>query len=641
MTPFPPAFLPANSLALVALALIGGPLFAREPAPRVLSPHNADAYSMRTFAQHPGWRDLTGDAKVYEIFKYLADRRTGIYPMGAGAWEGTDPVYEFGYIRDPVKMINVYSVGYCEMLGPTMAGIMQDMGIGPSRTLNLPGWGHVVAETFYGGKWHYLDLDVRAVFCRPDGSLASMDEAKRDDSLWRGGNLPLFFPLDDLARTRKVYAETPVQVRHGVNMGGHTMDYVLRQGETFTRWWQPQGDRWNHHDAYNKSPFPRELVEREPRGPKCKHASFTIHTRGNGRFVYAPDLTDRSTDFADGVYDARGVHPAPQGLSGKGYAIFEVRSPYVIVPRVGDFDTTADDREASVVKLDATGVTASVSLDNGLSWSAVAAGEAGMRGAATLDLTALVSGRYGYLLKLDFAGQSNLLRSLEITTWVQVHPASLPGLRQGVNRMQYVTGDHYGLPTQVVEIRTSGNARADFLKYLAQPPTDFDPARTSHRARGQFVAQVAAPPGMKIAWFSGGGNFMAHQGDAAPKTANAMAWASDLAGPFTEFYRADVPAGQSHWHYNADVEVRLSKPAKTVFLRYTGDPGVNNLRIYAHCLPDAPFRRSPVAITHAWREAGELKTKTGRLAEPGTYEITVAADPVDEYVELSVPSSTR
>ena len=321
-------FIVRGRVLLAVLALAVSPVAAREPAPRVLSPHNADAYSMRTFAEFPRWRDLAGDAKVYEIYKYLVDRRTGIYPMGAGAWEGRDAVYEFGYIRDPVKMINVYSVGYCDMLGPTMAGIMQDMGIGPSRTLNLPGWGHVVAEMFYDGKWHYLDLDVRAVFRRPDGSLASMDEAQRDDSLWQGGSTPLFFPLDNLANTRKVYAATPVQIRHGVNMGGHTMDYVLRQGETFTRWWQPQGDRWNHHDAYNKSPFPRNLLEQEPRGPKCKHPSFTIHTRGNGRFVYAPDLTERSSDFADGVYDAQGRAAGPGRADGCG--LRDLRGPLAL-----------------------------------------------------------------------------------------------------------------------------------------------------------------------------------------------------------------------------------------------------------------------------------------------------------------------
>jgi len=619
-------------LVIVTAGAISTTCAAHEHAPRVVSSHNADAYSMRTFAEFPRWRDLKGDAKVYEIYKYLADRRTGIYPMGAGAWEGQDPVYEFGYIRDPVKMINVYSVGYCDMLGPTMAGIMQDMGIGKSRTLNLPGWGHVVAETFYDGKWHYLDLDVRAIFRRPDGSLASMEDAKRDDSLWAGGNSPLFFPLDNLQSTRQVYASTPVQIRHGVNMGGHTMDFVLRQGETFTRWWQPQGDRWNHHDAYNKTPFPKSLLMQEPVGPKCKHASFTIYTRGNGRFVYAPDLTERSSDFADGVYDSQGVQPGPVGLTGKGHAIFEVRSPYVIVPRVGSFDTTDDDAEASVVQLDASGVTASVSVDNGLSWSAAP---------ASLDLTPLVSGRYGYLLKLDFASADSVLRKLQINTWVQVHPASLPALRKGTNKMRYVSGDHYGLDTRVVEIRTNGSNREDFLKYLAVPPQDFDPSRTSSRVRGTCTARVTAPPEMKIAWFSGGGAFTALQADAAPQTANAVAWSTDLAGPFHEFYRADVPAGQSHWHYNADVEVKLPTPTKTVFIRYTGQPAVNNLRIFAHCLSDSPPWRSPVTITHAWREGAELKRQTVRLDRPSPYEVTTEGEPQDEFVEISIPSAAR
>ena len=37
----------------------------------------------------------------------------------------------------------------------------------------------------------------------------------------------------------------------------------------------------------------RAVLEREPKGPKCKHGdAYTIHTRGEGRFVYKPDLTN-------------------------------------------------------------------------------------------------------------------------------------------------------------------------------------------------------------------------------------------------------------------------------------------------------------------------------------------------------------
>jgi len=623
--------------AVVSVLFLPAAALAAEFAPRVLSPHNADAYSMKTFAQYARWKDLAGDAKVYEIFKYLADKRTGIFPMGAGAWEGNDVMYDFGFIRDPVKMINVYSCGYCDMLGPTMEGIMKDMGIGPARTVNLPGLSHVVAEVFYNDKWHYLDLDLRGVFRRPDGTLASLEEARKDASLWAEPRGPLRFPLDNLQSMRKQYAASRVDCRYGVNMGGSTMDYVLRRGETFTRWWRPQQDRWNHHPSYHQGAKLR-ILNRPPPGPKCKHAGWSIYTHGNGRFVYAPDLTC-AADFADGRYDSRNVAVSDKGLTlqapGKGHVIFEVRSPYVIVPRVGKYETTDDDVEASLVRVDATGARWSVSVDNGLTWTKVVPTDGAM------DLTAQVARRYGYLLKADLAGAPGeaVVRSMKITTWVQLHPASLPSLRKGVNRMRYVTGDHYGLPTRVVEIRTNGSDRADFLKYLSTPPADFDPNRKTSRARGRFVAKVDAPPGAKIAWLSAGGNFQTYQHAAAPRTANTMAWAAEKPEGFQQFYKAAIPAGQAHWHYNADVEVKLPKPARTVYIEYVGKPAVNNLRIYAHCLEDKPRPATPTVITHTWTEGGQMKTRTVRLAGPGSYEITAERDPTDVSIELAVPSA--
>ncbi len=626
-------FVILTTLVLIPAAAAAG----REYAPRVLSPHNADAYSMKTFARYHRWKDLAGDAKVYEVYKYLADRRTGIFPMGAGAWEGNDVMYDYGYIRDPVKMINVYTVGYCDMLGPTMEGVMKHMGIGPARTVNLPGLHHVVCEVFYGDKWHYLDLDLRGVFRRPDGSLASLEEARKDASLWKGPRGPLFFPLDDLNALRRQYEQSPVHYRHSVCMGGHTMDYVLRRGETFTRWWRPQQDRWNHHASYHEGAR-RQVLERPPKGPKCKHPSFTVHGHGNGRFVYRPDLTRRA-DFADGAYAASNAAPGPKGLtptkSGPGHVIFEVRSPYVIVPRVGKYETTDDDTEASVVKIDARGAGLSVSTDNGLTWKPVEARD------GSVDLTPHVARTYGYLLKIDLAAGS-VVRSLEITTWVQLHPASLPSLRRGTNSMRYVSGDHYGLNTRVVEIRPNGADKEDLLKHCSHRPSDYDPARKTSRIQGRFVVKVPAPPGTKVAWFSGGGNFATHQGGAATGTANTMAWAADEPAGFRQFYEAKVPAGQGHWHYNADVEVRLPKPAKTVYLEYVGKPAVNNVRIYAHCVEDRPVPATPVVVTHRWTEKGAEKTRTVTLeTDEGGYEIVCEDDPTDVSIELSVPSVAR
>lgn len=609
-------------------------------SPRILSPHQADAYSLKTFAQFHRWRDLQGEAKVFEIFQYLADRRTGLYPLGVPAWEGREELAEYGAVTDPVKMLNVYPIGHCGTLGPAAAGLLEGVGLGPARTLIIPGWQHVAAEVSCGGQWHYVDLDVRAVFHRADGSLASMQEARTDASLWTQPNSPLFFPLDDLESVRRAYAQTPAVHRYGVASGGHTMDFVLRQGETFTRWWKPQGGRWNHHPSYAAKPFPRNVLEREPRGPKCKHESFTIHTHGNGRFVFRPDLTAKSSDFEDGVYETQNVRPGATGLTlqspGAGRAIFEVRTPYVIVPLVGDLDVAEDDREASVAKLDATGATLTLSLDNGLTWAQVSAEN------GRVDLTPQVSGRYGYLLKIELRGEPEqaVVRSLEIVTWVQVHPASLPSLRQGQNTLRLVTGDHYALPTRVVAVCPSAADREDFLKHLVEPPQDYDPARRTSRVRGSFVAKVQAPPGAKIAWFSAGGSFTTYVG-ATQNTRNAIAYAVNEPGDFREFYRANVPPDQGHWHYNVDREVRLDEPAHTLFVRYTGEPAVNNIRIFAHCLEERPRASAPVILTHAWSENGVGRSKQVRLAGPGDYEIEAGANPVDESVEIAVPSVAR
>jgi hypothetical protein len=256
-----------------------------------------------------------------------------------------------------------------------------------------------------------------------------------------------------------------------------------------------------------------------------------------------------------------------------------------------------------------------------------------------VDLTALVSGTYGYLIKILLRGDPGqaVVRSLEIATWVQVHPASLPSLRIGKNRMRYVTGDHYGLESRVVEIRPNGGDREDFLKHLVEPPADFDPARKTARLKGACRVKVEPPPGAEIAWFSAGGSFNTHQGEAAARTRNSIAYLVNDAAEFKTIYTASIPTDQSHWHYNADVEVKLAEPARRLLLQYVGDPGLNDIRIYAHCLDGKQPARSPVRITHRWSEGGEPRSRSATLTGPGEYEVECQAEPVDESVEIAVP----
>ncbi len=623
---------------VVMLSQVVPSAVAQEYSPRVVSEHNADVYSLKTFLEFDRWRDLTGDAKTWEIYQYLVSPRTGLYPLGTDVREGPESLPEYALVQDPVKIINTYGYGFCSILGPVIAAVFDRSEMGKSRTIDLPQFGHVAAETFYEGTWHYLDLDLRAVFRRPDGSLASLADAQRDPALWTDRS-PVFFPSDAVDEMHRNFQNATPHHRTDVARIGHTMDYVLRQGESFTRWWTPQGERWNDLDAYHQVPFFKALFEQEPPGPKSKHEGWTVYTHGNGRFIYRPNLTDRSSDFDNGVYDAVNVRPSANGLTltnpGEGFALFEVRSPYVIVPSIGRMDTREDDRDASVIEINAVDVALSVSLDNGISWTNVAlkSGRA--------DVTTLVSGRYGYLLKIALKGETHrsLVRSLTVTTWVQVAPASLPSLRSGANRMEYRTGDHYGLKSRVTEISSSG---ADFLKYLQDHPGDFDATRQTSRAKGSFTVKLEAPPHHKIAWFSAGGSFRTEQQANASHTRNSMAYAVGTPADFTTFYQAAVPTDQDHWNYNEDREVRLAEPAQTVYLRYVGDPAVNNIRIYTHSVPDRPLSSAPVTITHVWSENGATKSQTVTMTAPGSYNVnTGTAPPVDQSIDISIASVTR
>jgi hypothetical protein len=249
----------------------------------------------------------------------------------------------------------------------------------------------------------------------------------------------------------------------------------------------------------------------------------------------------------------------PTGLTlkepGEGYAIFEVRSPWVIVPVVGDFDSRGDDREASVVKLNAANTALFLSLDHGTTWQNL------QTAGGTLDLTRHVSGTYGYLLKFTLRGQRTqaVLRSLEITTWVQVHPASLPALRKGTNTMQLVAGDHYDLQTRVLEIRPSMARPDEFLKsWLSHPRTMIPPgARVAcaERSSSKWWHRQT-----QDCWFSAEASFETHQGAAARTRATPLPTPRMNPGRF-----ADLPRGCAHRPKPLALQrgsrVRLDSPA--------------------------------------------------------------------------------
>jgi hypothetical protein len=279
-----------------------------------------------------------------------------------------------------------------------------------------------------------------------------------------------------------------------------------------------------------------------------------------------------------------------------------------------------------------------VSLDRGLTWRPAGTIQAGAKKA--VDLTRLVRGSYGYLLRLSTSGVQGqiAIRSLAIDTWVQVAPISLPRLRAGGNRMRYEVGDRYGLRTVPMLVTPDTSSPKDLERHLVAMPTDYDPRRDTSRIHGDAVLRLAAPAGMKIAWFSVGATFRTHQGEQAGQTDNRIAYAVSESRDFTEVYRSLVPTWVNHWRYNWDTDVRLDEPAEVVYVKFHGDPGLNAMRACLHLLP----KRKPntdVQITHSYEIGGRTYHKTISLAEPGEYVIRCEGDPNNVAVTINVPSA--
>jgi hypothetical protein len=616
-------------------------------SPWVLSEHVADTSSMEAFADFPAWKDKRGQDRAIAIWKYLCDNETGVFHF-APIREGRDRRNSVLHIiRDPVKMLNSYGYGFCGAFGPTTAAIFERTGFEKARAISIPGNNHCVTEVWYEGDWHYFDVDIRGVLFERDGeTIASVRDVIEQPDLWTKPSkkiLPFFSNDHDLSVYARGFRAKSIDNLYGWSMHGATMDYRLRKGETFTRWWQPQEGRWSHQESDAHNDWWKDLLGRSPYGAKSNHANFSIWTHGNGLFDYRPTLRKGIGDFEDGVFDQTNVELTDDGVAlrsdGRGEVIFEVLSPYVIVPKVGDLENREDDTEASVVTFNSRGdVRVSISLDFGRSWTEVE--KISEDTETTLDLTPHLRERYQYLIKFMLSGKmrQSALDSLRIQTWVQVAPASLPRLKKGANHLSYKTGDKHGLLTTPWMQTPNMASREEMSRYWVREPRDYDPERFQRRVQGEIELIFDAPPGRRIKWASLGGFFTAHQGDAAPKTNNQIWYATDNSDDWKQLYVADVPDWNNHWHYALDKDVLLDEPAESLRVRYVGDPGVNGVRVNLHSLPPRSSEDEAVVVTHGFELDGQLVQRRFSFDKPANYTIDCEQVPKNAFVQIAVRS---
>jgi hypothetical protein len=618
---------------------------ARVTCIRVNSEHTADATDLKRFRQFSAWKDKAGNELALAIWKYLCGYETGLYHFNE-ILEGKDSFDEYATVRDPLKILNVYNMAYCGIFGPVLDGIFQGVGFEQGRSFGVELWNHCATEVWYGNGWHYFDLDVRGVLLDANGTVVGLNEARRNRDLWVNPQAKIepFFPKDnDKNKVFKIYRDSKIHYYYRWFEGSHTMDYYLRQGETFTRWWTPQGGRWHHLPRYNKTKWIKDLIRTKPVGMKPNHRNFSCWNHGNGLFHYSPNLSDKSTDFEDGIYSVKNLTPGKEGLNivgdGRAEVIFEIFTPYIIVAKVNDLNDENDDTEASVITLN-TGLSIDlfVSLDQGLTWQSAGHAKSGVM--TSIDLTTVVKGTYGYLLKLSTSGMKGeqAVKSLTIDTWVQVAPISLPRLKKGTNHLKYETGDSYGLATLPLLVRPNTAEPRDLEKYLVDMPKDYDPMRKTCRIRGDAIFRLAAPTGTKIAWLSAGATFRTYQGEQAKKTDNRIAYAVGEPEGFKEVYKSSIPTWVNHWRYNWDTDILLDKPAEVVYVKYTGNPGLNVIRACLHLVENHP-KQTRIRVVHGYIIDGLFHHKAINLAQPTSYTVTCDGELENVFIEISVLSN--
>ena len=360
-----------------------------------------------------------------------------------------EPAYGINYMLDPIKLLNVYGVHYCDGLSRIMEMTWRSMGY---RAEKYYKWGHTLADIWYEDeneieRWHLFDVSQHwFVYNRAGGHIATPEEIIGDYSLI---SRPSATPIPSWGSG---YGHWGYVHAHHLKWPTHDMLLNLRPGESFTRLWGNEG-------------LPYYDVFANMGGTDFEHGPYEL-TYGNGKLIYTPDFSKSS--YKNGLYEepqnlssieedgqSPNLHPATPG--NLGIAIFKISTPYII--------SDAWVSGTLVRKNSSDDIAFYISVDGGETWRQVY--QASQTGTFTLDNfniaekfnvtgsypSGLITpfGHYEYLFKIELKASNNIsdcgIENLTITTITQHNIFSLPQLWPGKNTIT-VTGD-IGLDTSL------------------------------------------------------------------------------------------------------------------------------------------------------------------------------------------------
>ena len=202
---------------------------------------------------------------------------------------------------------------------------------------------------------------------------------------------------------------------------------------------------------------------------------------GKGVFEYQPDLKNsKDKPWDEGIVAKEKLNWKSGALTAAGDGAFFVLShaaPYPIAAHQADNAAAEWDvlknpcDQTATFAYESTGpLTASVSTDNGQTWTPV--GDGG--GSGLFDFSDIVKGRFAYQLKIGL-GKKTALRAYTVRTVVQIGPAVFPRLKDNGSEIRYLAdgvGVIHGGPDwrQAMAYRRSDLDRDGWMTYAINAP---------------------------------------------------------------------------------------------------------------------------------------------------------------------------
>ncbi len=693
-----------SSLLCFSLFLILiSPLQAQVYSPNVLRQGQIDSSDLaalaKGIAEQAGARTPRQKAEAIWRF-FLTDGRfvtPGFWYHIAG-WAYEEPG---GEVLDPLKLLNSYGFGLCYQIAPLLEAVYKAAGFEDARVWFLTG--HTVTEVFYDGTYHHYDSDMLGYTTVGQGDpkklpVASVSQIAEDGSIiagkllspnqvdlakvdypWYPGDLKesAIGDLAELFTTRKdnwlfPYTRYPQS---------HRTEFVLRPGERLIRFYQPESDKLYYlpykFDGQRWGEFPREVPQYQIRTEDGPHSQRDSRRWATGRIEYQPPLNDRRSYFPIFSPAFNDNLDLPQTLSGSpslrrltadrpGQAVFEIRSPYVLIDAKAELDAVLSMSE-QLMELE-------ISVDAGRQWEKMATKRGPFRGKWEVipepkvqsehGTLSIISGRYEYLVRLRLSGPGNVdspqIKDLLLTSRFQLNPRTLPQIAAGRNEMIYRAGQTeewrsfspsleqiHNIAYKSKNVRTVSESGQTFLWPAGEMPAE-------------LVFELQSPDGKGLTGFEAGARFLDLRGGLAPDKLTAevrhtrfpaasrashripkasLSWSANPEGPYTDLweYRNDMkwldgqPVLQQLCWPEVDRSVRdLPSSLRKVYLRYSfSDMGLDSPRW--NVISPAPAGSSPLEITHQWNADGRLREQVERIDHSETkhsysFNVEKAAD---------------